>query len=248
MPEEYLYKNLIIQDSSINTLYKMRVGTNHTYTSDEMFHIPFNLRGLVSTNRYSIPGLPCVYLGSSPLTCWEELNKPDLNTIQTSLYITKDIRYMDLSTPPGAAINNIISFHSFNGISDRGMKNKYKELISYIVVWPLMAACSIRVKIQMTHLSRSILFRNYYYNGLDNHILMVYVIFPLKSAIIQWTQLLFIKIMLSQLKNKSQRDIVQNLERNLLLQMLYRGKCFKYTKVHILLYLMKKECRQKLNL
>jgi len=72
-----------LQNFDNEFLYKMRVGTDHVFTSEEMFHIPLEIRGIVSTNRYSIPGVPCIYLGSSPLTCWEELNKPDLNTVQT---------------------------------------------------------------------------------------------------------------------------------------------------------------------
>ncbi|MFD3219197.1 hypothetical protein [Bacillus sp. BR_7a] len=143
----YLDNNLMLHDPTPNIFYKMRVGTNHIYSSDEMFHIPFDLRHLVSTNRYSIPGLPCVYLGSSALTCWEEMNKPDLNTVQTSLFFTDNINYLDLSIPPGAAVDDIIFFHERKGHlkSDKDMESKYKGLKSYIVMWPLIAACSIRV-------------------------------------------------------------------------------------------------------
>ncbi|MEH7459813.1 hypothetical protein V7183_22165 [Bacillus sp. JJ1127] len=141
----YLNYFLIFTNQLRGTLYKMRVGTNHTYSSEEMFHIPFELRGLVSTNRYSIPGLPCVYLGSTPLTCWEELNKPDLNTIQTSLFLLeKDISYLDLSTPPVEAIERFIS--NYQHFSNSDMNKIYEEMTSYLVFWPLIAACSIRVK------------------------------------------------------------------------------------------------------
>jgi hypothetical protein len=146
----YLNHIMTLKDKSLNRLYKMRIGTNHTYSSTEMFHIPLQLRGLVSTNRYSIPGVPCVYLGSSPLTCWEELNKPDLNTVQTSLFVTKNISYLNLSTPPAAIIDNLELMYQQNGTSDAVMKTIYKELKSYIIVWPLLAACSIRVK-NITH-------------------------------------------------------------------------------------------------
>ncbi|MCM3707905.1 hypothetical protein M3205_19750 [Cytobacillus firmus] len=131
-------------DPYVDTLYKMRVGSNHTYSAEEMFHIPYQLRGLVKTNRYSIPGLPCVYLGSSPLTCWEELNKPDLNTVQTSLFLVKNISFLDISTPPEAALDKLILLFRFNGVAD--MNEVYDELISYLVMWPLIAACSICVK------------------------------------------------------------------------------------------------------
>ncbi|MGG3801228.1 hypothetical protein [Metabacillus fastidiosus] len=143
-PKGYLDHILTIYDPCITKLYKMRTGSNHIYSREEMFHIPFELRGLVSTNRYSIPGLPCVYLGSSPLTCWEELNKPDLNTVQTSLFLIEGTSYLDFSAPPSAVIEDLILTHQSFGIEE--MQETFEELISYIVVWPLIASCSIRVK------------------------------------------------------------------------------------------------------
>ena len=140
-----------LQNFDNEFLYKMRVGTDHVFTSKEMFHIPLELRGIVSTNRYSIPGLPCIYLGSSPLTCWEELNKPDLNTVQTSVFKSDDISYIDLSTPPVVFIEKIIKKFYDHGtimkkrfLADR--LNEPNEVISYLIIWPLMAACSVRVK------------------------------------------------------------------------------------------------------
>ena len=42
----------------------------------EMFHIKYELRGKVQTQRCSFPGLPCLYLGCSSYVCWLELNRP----------------------------------------------------------------------------------------------------------------------------------------------------------------------------
>lgn len=142
----YLNKQMTIVDNQGGLLYKMRTGTSHNYLAEEMFHIPFEKRGLVSTNRYSIPGLPCVYLGSSPIACWEELNRPDLNTVQTALFEKGAVSYLDFSTPPGALLELLIGNFNSKGFSDLDMKEVYKDLVSYLVVWPLMAACSIRVK------------------------------------------------------------------------------------------------------
>ncbi|MEB9862917.1 hypothetical protein P4K22_29230 [Bacillus cereus] len=140
-----------LQNFDNEFLYKMRVGTDHVFTSKEMFHIPLELRGIVSTYRYSIPGLPCIYLGSTPLTCWEELNKPDLNTVQTSVFKSDDISYIDLSTPPVVFIDKIIKkFHDYVTIKKKRFLadrlNEPNEVISYLIIWPLMAACSVRVK------------------------------------------------------------------------------------------------------
>lgn len=65
------------------------------YPSTDMFHIPFEKRYLIGNQRYSITGLPCLYLGGSPYICWEELNRPDYqrcnycgvsNNVAISLY------------------------------------------------------------------------------------------------------------------------------------------------------------------
>ena len=60
--------------------YFYRARPNETgflYTKDEMFHIPYELRYKITNQRYSISGLPCLYLGSSIYLCWEELERPD---------------------------------------------------------------------------------------------------------------------------------------------------------------------------
>lgn len=46
------------------------------YKKEEMLHIPFSKRALVKTERFSIPGLPCLYLGTSSYVCWIELGRP----------------------------------------------------------------------------------------------------------------------------------------------------------------------------
>ncbi|MBE5096758.1 hypothetical protein IGH98_24035 [Bacillus thuringiensis] len=133
--------NTILSNTDKQVFYKMRVGTHHSFLKEEMFHIPFELRGKVSTNRYSLPGIPCVYLGISTLSCWEELNKPDLKTIQTSIFESEKINYLDLSLPPAVFIEDLTREYS-----KRSVSGLIYEIISYIMSWPLMAACSIRVK------------------------------------------------------------------------------------------------------
>lgn len=93
-----LYKNF-----DINTVfYRMRTfeerRTNISYK--EMFHIPMNLRRQVTTQRYSTPGYPCLYLGMSVYTCWEEMKRPRMSDCWvSSLKNTQQIRLLDLSVP-----------------------------------------------------------------------------------------------------------------------------------------------------
>jgi hypothetical protein len=127
------------------SLFKMRLGSsNRMFSRDEMFHIPFENRGLVKTNRYSIPGLPCVYLGETTLTCWEEMGKPDLNTTHTSLFLpAKTLTYFDISIPPAAIADHLVMHLRLNFGKD--LSELYGIVRTYLVLWPLIACCSIRV-------------------------------------------------------------------------------------------------------
>lgn len=46
------------------------------YKAKDMLHIPFNKRSIVKSERFSIPGLPCIYLGNTSYICWLELGRP----------------------------------------------------------------------------------------------------------------------------------------------------------------------------
>lgn len=81
--------------------YRMRVADSfHTYTEKEMFHIPFSLRSKSNNERYSISGLPSLYLGSSSYLCWEELKRPDLNYVNVASYTpSKELLVLNLTYP-----------------------------------------------------------------------------------------------------------------------------------------------------
>lgn len=112
------------------TFYRIRTKEeNFAYSSLEMFHIPFELRGKVSTQRYSIPGFPSLYLGKTLYVSWEELKRPRLDNFQAvMLKSIKPIQFLDL-TP-----------------IDWGEDNLNNTAYKYLMTWPLIAACSIKVK------------------------------------------------------------------------------------------------------
>lgn len=51
-----------------------------------MLHIPFNKRELIKTQRFSISGVPCLYLGTTSYVCWLEMNKPRDSEFNVSSY------------------------------------------------------------------------------------------------------------------------------------------------------------------
>jgi len=119
------------QEVEPNTdFYRMRIASpNNPLDKNEMFHIPFEKRGLVKTQRFSIPGFPSLYLGSSVYVCWEELGRPLRNQFQVvRINNSNPLKILDLSP-----------------ISKIDMLNKSK-MYRYFMTWPLIAACSIKVQ------------------------------------------------------------------------------------------------------
>lgn len=82
-------------------MYKCRENNRlFHFTKDEMFHIPYDKRHLVGNQRYSLSGLPCLYLGGSSYICWEELGRKDFSTTNFCGYSLKeDIKLFDFVLP-----------------------------------------------------------------------------------------------------------------------------------------------------
>lgn len=47
-----------------------------TYKAKDMLHLPLSMRGKTGNYRFSIPGIPSLYLGNSSYACWLELGCP----------------------------------------------------------------------------------------------------------------------------------------------------------------------------
>lgn len=103
MMEKRVNNELKYSDVAINeTFYRMRKipdrrnGIEYT----EMFHVPIIMRRQVSTERFSIPGYPCLYLGNSIYVCWEEMGRPVMNTCWCSRVKPREaFQVLDLRMP-----------------------------------------------------------------------------------------------------------------------------------------------------
>lgn len=107
------------------------------FEKKDLFHIKFEERHSVSTNRYSIPGFPALYLGDSSYVCWEEFNRPKMQELWFSLFKpTKDLK--------------VIKLLRFNDLIEdiKGKDDTWKMIIflMYIRIFPLLIACTIKVK------------------------------------------------------------------------------------------------------
>lgn len=131
--DDYFYLNLFPQLSFYKgALYRIRTGIirQEKDADGEMFHIPFEKRYLASTQRFSIPGYPALYLASSFFTAWCELDKPRLDDLTYAFFHPKSsLLFLDLGLP----------------YSD----NPYLwEKYSLFVMYPVLMACMTRVKYQ----------------------------------------------------------------------------------------------------
>lgn len=108
--------------------YRGRFFENNRHKSyEDMFHIPLDKRGIVKTQRYSTPGYPCLYLGTSIYGCWEEMQQPKFDDLMISGFKTMcDIKVLDLRIP------------SKDDFEDDRLGNVLLRL-------PLILACSIIV-------------------------------------------------------------------------------------------------------
>lgn len=128
--------------NQLENLYRIRdVGTLAQQRREDLFHVPFQLRHLVRSQRYSISGWPCLYLGGSLLVCWEELRRPSFHTLSVAAFsATKNLSVLDLGCRPSVMFE-LHRPRSGCTLSFFGTE----QMVSYLVCWPLVAACSIRV-------------------------------------------------------------------------------------------------------
>lgn len=103
----------------------------------DMLHIPFNNRGLVATRRFSMPGIPCLYLATSSLGCWIEMNMPQKDTFWVSSFaIKKELKVLNLC----------VQQHQINGACSLiNNQVEYDLAMQEIKIWPLVCATSFSI-------------------------------------------------------------------------------------------------------
>ncbi|MCL6364776.1 hypothetical protein EXT60_11065 [Pectobacterium carotovorum subsp. carotovorum] len=118
-------------------LFRARKATQIITERDDIFHIPFYKRHLVNAQRYSVAGLPCLYLGTSLYVCWLEMNKPDFDKIYISSFrpVKNETKILNLASEfmllPTKEIDDPDRIFDIN-----------RKKASYLVFWPLIMACN----------------------------------------------------------------------------------------------------------
>ena len=129
----------------IENYYRIRgidEGNPFPLERKELFHIPYNKNYLVGTERYSMPGHPCLYLASQPELCWFECGKPNKFAISKFDIPQSENEYMKFIDFSEKLMPLMHSFFCwFHNENDTEQVRKY--LLKYICTYPLRAACSI---------------------------------------------------------------------------------------------------------
>lgn len=134
--DEYEYGNYftIKMQCEFMSFYRMRMSDDNL-TKEELFHIPFEKREIVSTARFSIPGFPCLYLGTSLEVCWNEIGR-SLNG-KERVFACKYKNYKPL-----AFLNLTIP----QGFRNGGFDNNTFDILRFLITYPFYSACLIKVE------------------------------------------------------------------------------------------------------
>lgn len=140
--------------SVIPTFFKARITENSTvYNNLDLLHIPFDKRYLVSSQRFSIPGVPCMYFGTTSYVCFIELDQPCKENIYFSSYkINPEKKVLNLSITQ-QLINGLIMV---NHILDT------QEVQDILEFFPLIIATSFKVVPKEEHLNQTRFFKSDY--------------------------------------------------------------------------------------
>lgn len=115
-------------------LFRARLSENMiSYSADQMLHIPFDMRSKVKTERFSIPGLPCLYLGNTSYACWVEMGAPDSSKFNVSpILLEKEFMVLNLAV----SIRHILFWN--DSIEDNLSKEESDETMELWVTLLLM--------------------------------------------------------------------------------------------------------------
>ena len=134
-------------DNESHQCFRARQGAaTANFKRKDMKHVPYSLREKVGNTRYSISGIPCLYLGNSIYVCCCEAQKSGGEQIWISRYVPRQsVRILNLSTTAFELVNatTFIKGLTNNSFTD----DKYTSIVKeYFSNWILQSACSVYVK------------------------------------------------------------------------------------------------------
>ncbi|WP_331554396.1 hypothetical protein [Acetobacterium sp.] len=126
-------------------LFRSRLSDRiNGFKPENMLHIGFDNRGTIATQRFSIPGLPCLYFGTSSYDCWIEMGKPPDNVFNVS-----HAKFDDTIRVFNTAVN-VYDISEFNTLTEEE-KDKYninfdQAIQTLMSLWLLSISASFTIE------------------------------------------------------------------------------------------------------
>lgn len=126
--KEVLYERIILSEAKNRTFFRYRhVSKDGDYSEDDIKHCPFEYVQNLGNFRFSLPGFPCLYLGSTKEVCKEEIkNQENSKYIGGTFELCTDITLL-----------NICPFDNQKNISDK---------VQFLLLYPLYLSCLAKRK------------------------------------------------------------------------------------------------------
>lgn len=102
LSKSYSFNYYIIENKKWDEFIFFRARTGNIENENmenALKHTPFDMISKIGSYRFSIPGQPCLYLGSTSYACWIEMDKPsDRDFNAGCILLNKDYEILNLST------------------------------------------------------------------------------------------------------------------------------------------------------
>lgn len=102
LSKSYSFNYYIIENKKWDNFLFFRARTGNIENENKenvLKHTPFDMISKIGSYRFSIPGQPCLYLGSTSYACWIEMGKPsDRDFNAGCILLNKDYEILNLST------------------------------------------------------------------------------------------------------------------------------------------------------
>ncbi len=121
-----------------NSFYRVRKSDDIIKPKEweKMFHLPFNLRHIISTQRYSVQGLPCLYMGKTVDVCLKELKLSSLENIKIlKLENTINLKFINLK-PLDFSQFNFSEIEEANN-NPASIKKNAARILKYAKYYPI---------------------------------------------------------------------------------------------------------------
>jgi len=115
-----------------------------TASPTDLFHTPFNKRKRVGTNRFSVPGYPCLYLSSELHASFREITQDAIIPLDCICLENNRPLYIADISPISKEIIQLCR----DGKADFDVSN---DLIKYAKIFPIIAACHTKIKYEYAY-------------------------------------------------------------------------------------------------